>query len=141
MAIKGGVYVFSPTGSKARRFAALPVTQIANQVMKEEGLALRLGAQLMSGCVRVYSFQFQKLSDKARQSQCEFAKKQRDLRSKNSVTLPRYRQTASDAAITQPLDDIGTEYLFAGGSFDTQVCICRCTHFPSARSTISARGE
>jgi hypothetical protein len=97
------------------------VTKIARQVMEQKELALRLGAQLMSGVVRVYSFQVHKLSVKARESQADFVKKQRDLRSKKSVTLPVCKQTASDAAITQPHDDTDRGYLLADGTFDIEV--------------------
>eukprot|EP01048_Picozoa_sp_COSAG05_P010390 COSAG05_NODE_910_length_6641_cov_27.153776_9_plen_47_part_00 len=38
----------------------------------EKGLALRLSSQLMSGAVRIYSFQFCKLVEKSRNVQAEF---------------------------------------------------------------------
>ena len=64
-------------------------------------MALRLGAKLMSGVVRVYSYQFSNLCDKAKHSQSEFVRKQRNI-GRNAVTLPSCRQTATDAAITLP---------------------------------------
>ena len=62
------------TSKNARAYMLLSIKELAGQILSEEEMALRLSASLMAGCVRIYSFKYMKLQDKAKNAQSDFVR-------------------------------------------------------------------